>query len=189
MLANAAGDVRAVSADTALRVLSLVGAFSDCSRLSTFLVQLMRHPSPQVRSKAALLLGRSNLNLSRIKSFLASDDARLRANVLESMWGYRDPRLVSILWEATKDKHGRVAINALVGLCRMGERDAYDRLKELAGSTEAAVRAGAAWAMGELGETEFAGPLSELMKDGEENVRSMAAKSLKRLPVAAEALA
>jgi hypothetical protein len=181
LLANAAGDVRAVDTDTALRVLSLVDAFSNCSRLSTFLVQLMRHPSSHVRSKSALLLGRANLNLSRIKSFMASDDARLRANVLESMWGSRDPRIVGILWDATKDKHGRVAINALVGLCRMGDQEAYTRLKQLASSAAPLVRAGVAWAMGELRDSQFTGALGELARDADENVRSMAAKCLKQM--------
>jgi hypothetical protein len=188
MLANGGGDVRAVNGETALRVLAIVDAISNCSRLSTFLIQLMRHPNAGVRSKAALLMGRANLNLSRIKSFLTSDDALLRANVLESLWGRKDPRLLSILWEASQDKHERVAINALVGLCRFGERDAYDRLKQMAHSTEAAVRTGVAWAMGELGDGEFSGPLGELTRDGEQDVRRVAFKSLKRLSMAKASL-
>jgi len=158
MLANAAGDIRAVKAEAAMRV---------------------------VRSKVGLLLGRSNLNLNRIKSFLASDDARLRANAVESMWGLKDRSVVTILWDATKDSHRRVVINALVGLCRAGERDAFDRLIEMAGSGEAMMRAGVAWAMGEIGAPEFAEPLQKLSADNELNVRSMAGKSLNKLPVAA----
>ncbi len=123
MLANTAGNIRAVEVETALRVLALVGAISDCSRLSSYLVQLMRHPSSHVRSKATLLLGRANLNLSRIKGFLASDDLRVRANAVESLWGLRDPEVLGVLREASRDTHGRVAINALVGLCKAGDRD------------------------------------------------------------------
>jgi HEAT repeat protein len=165
-----------------LRVLSLLDKISDCSRLASFLVQLMRHPGAHVRSKVALLLGRSNLNLSRVKSFLASDDVRQRANVVEALWGRREPAVLTILREAAKDQHHRVAINALVGLCRAGDGDACDRLKQLASSTDAVLRAGAAWAMGEVGDGAFHGPLMELMQDAEDKVRSMAAKSLKRLP-------
>ncbi|HEY4363634.1 MAG TPA: HEAT repeat domain-containing protein [Bryobacteraceae bacterium] len=184
MLANAAGDIRAVKAEAAMRVLSLVDAISDCSRLSSYLVQLMRHPSALVRSKVGLLLGRSNLNLNRIKSFMASDDARLRANAVESMWGLKDRSVVTILWDATKDSHRRVVINALVGLCRAGEREAFERLVEMGGSSEAMIRAGVAWAMGEIGAPEFADPLQKLSSDKEPNVRSMAGKSLNKLPVA-----
>jgi HEAT repeat protein len=181
LLADAAGDIHAVDAEAALRVLGLAGAISDCSRLSSYLVQLMRHPSSHVRSKATLLLGRANLNLSRIKGFLASDDARVRANAVESLWGLRDQEVLGVLREASRDKHGRVAINALVGLCKAGDREAYDRLKRMAGSTTAAMRAGAAWAMGELGNPEFAPVLAEVEQDADEKTRSMAACSLRKL--------
>jgi HEAT repeat protein len=181
ILANAAGDIRAVEVDTALRVLALVDEISDCSRLSSYLVQLMRHPSAHVRSKATLLLGRANLNLSRIKGFLASDDARVRANAVESLWGLRDQQVLGVLREASRDKHGRVAINALVGLCKAGEGEAHDRLKWLAESTDTAMRAGAAWAMGELANPEDAATLTKLERDADEKVRKIAARSLKKL--------
>jgi HEAT repeat protein len=187
LLTNAVGG--AVKAEAALRALALVEAVSDCSRLSSQLVQLMRHPSPQVRSKAALLLGSANLNLARVKSFLASDDVRLRANAVESLWGQTDRRVIGVLWEAAKDPHGRVGINALVGLCRAGESGAYERLKKLACSSNAVVRAGAAWAMGEVADPAFADPLNELLQDSEDRVRIMAGKSLQRLPAAVEPVA
>lgn len=182
MLANAAGDVRAVPVETALRVLTLVDEISDCSRLSSFLVQLMRHPGAHVRSKVALLMGRANLNLSRVKSLLASDDKRQRANVVESLWGCRDQAILNLLREASRDKYHRVAINALVGLGRAGDPEAQRRLKEMSGSANAVERAGAAWAMGELGDLDFSAPLGELLQDRDERVRSMAARSLKKLP-------
>ncbi len=188
MLANAGGDIGAVKAEAALRVLALVEAISDCQRLSSYFVQLMRHPSAQVRSKVALLLGRSNLNLNRIKIFLTSGDARLRANAVESLWGHRDRGVVAILWDASKDEHRRVAINALVGLCRAGEREAFERLRQLMASTDALTRAGVAWAMGEIGAPEFEEALGELNGDEDKSVRGMAAKSLSKLPAAVESL-
>jgi hypothetical protein len=57
MLANAAGDIRAVKADSAMRMLTLAEQISDCSRVSSYFVQLMRHPNPQVRPKVPLLMG------------------------------------------------------------------------------------------------------------------------------------
>jgi hypothetical protein len=181
IMTKAAGDIRMVGVETALRVLALAGAISDCSRLSSYLVQLMRHPSSHVRSKATLLLGRANLNLSRIKGFLASDDARVRANAVESLWGLRSLEVLGVLRDASKDKHGRVAINALVGLCKAGERDAYEHLKRMGASTTAATRVGAAWAIGELGDLEFAPILAELEHDADEKIRAMAARSRIRM--------
>jgi HEAT repeat protein len=185
MLAHSAGDVRVVPAETALWVLSLVDEISDCSRLSSFLVQLMRHPSAHVRSKVALLMGRANLNLNRVQSLLASGNARQRANVVEALWRRDDKPVLTILRAASKDGHPRVSINALVGLCLARDRAAYHHLQKMAASSQAAERLGAAWAMGEIADPAFSGPLGELIEDGEEQVRSMAAASLKKLPVAA----
>jgi hypothetical protein len=181
MLANAAGDIRAVKAESALRMLTLVEQISDCSRLSSYLVQLMRHPSPPVRSKVALLMGKSNLNLSRIKSFLASDDPRLRANAVESLWGRGDKAVITMLWELSKDANRRVAMNALVGLCKAGDRAAYEQLMNAAASHDPVMRAGTAWAMGEIQDAQFAEVLGKLTQDEDLKVRSLAQRSLEKL--------
>ena len=77
MLSDAGGDVQAVKPEVALRVLSLADAISDCSRLSSFLMLMMRHYDFEVCSEAALLLNLSNFSLNRIKSQIASDNSRL----------------------------------------------------------------------------------------------------------------
>jgi hypothetical protein len=181
MMANAGGDVGAIKSATALHVLGLVGAISDCSRLTSYLVQLLRHPSAKVRSKAALLVGRANWNLTRVKSLLAADDGRVRANAVESLWGHRDSDVLTILWGATKDPCGRVVVNALLGLCQAGDREAYSRVAKLAEAANPALRSGAAWAMGETGDPEFGATLENLERDGDAKVRAMAEKSRKKL--------
>jgi hypothetical protein len=185
MLANAGGDIRAVDVQGCLRVLSLVETISDCSHLSTYLVQLMRHPSAHLQSKAALLLGRANLNLSRTKQHLTSEDMRIRANAVEALWGWKDPQIVALLREALKDKHPRVTTNALVGLCKTGDREAVERLKLLSSSLDKSVRANAAWAMGALKDPLFDPFLAALEQDPDSKVRALAAKSRKAMPVPA----
>jgi hypothetical protein len=104
LVAQWGGDVSAIPSVAALRVLELVDKISDCSRLASHLVRFLRHPSPKVHSKAALLLGRANKNLARVKSLLASDDKRVRANAVESLWGHQGQDVRKMLWEATEDK-------------------------------------------------------------------------------------
>ena len=181
MMENAKGDVGAVKSATALHVLGLVGAISNCSRLTLFLVQFLRHPSVKVRSKTALLLGRANWNLARVKKFLTANDERVRANALESLWKHSEPDVLTILREATKDPCGRVAVNALLGLCQAGDREAYARVAMLAESTDPALRSGAAWVMGETGDPEFGAALEKLEQDGDAKVKTMAEKSRKKL--------
>lgn len=177
MLAHCGGDVRAIKTALALRVLRLVEAISDCSRLSSYFVQLMRHPSSEVRSKVALLMGRANLNLSRVKSFLSSEDSRLRANALESLWGRCEPDVQALFREAAKDARARVAINALLGLSKAGDQEAGERLLRLAGSDNPIIRSGAAWAMGAAGDPVFAEALARLESDPDLKVKAMARRS------------
>ncbi len=180
-IANAAGKVSAIKSHEALYVLELVDAISDCSRLGSYLIQFLNHSSDKVRSKAALMLGRTNWNLPRLETLLASEDSRLRANAVESLWGRRGADVTKILWNATRDPNGRVVVNALLGLCQAGDRNAYLRLAELGETSDPALRSGAAWAMGEIGDLEFEEALEKLAQDGDAKVRARAVQSRKKL--------
>jgi hypothetical protein len=181
LLTKAGGDVRTIKTSSALRALRLVEAISDCSRLSSYLVQLLRHPSSEVQSKVALLLGRANLNLTRVKTFLGSGDARLRANTVESLWGHQSAAVQEVLREAANDSSGRASMNALLELCRQGDREAFERIGQAAASADAIQRSRAAWAMGQSGDPEFAALLAKLAADGDANVREMAHKGQAQL--------
>ena len=177
MLENADGSVAAIPAEVALRVLWLLDKFSDCSRVTLYLVQLSRHPSAEVRSKAALLVGRGNLNLMRVKQFLGSDDGRTRANAVESLWGLNTPQARELFREAAADPNRRVCVNALVGLCKAGEPNARLKLIELSRSDDSVSRRAAAWAMGQVGDPEFATTLDALSEAEDQHLRNMAKRS------------
>lgn len=181
LLGNAGGEARAIRTSAALRALRLVEAISNCSRLTSYLIQLMRHPSPEVQSKVALLLGRANLNLTRVKNFLNSEDGRMRANVIESLWGYESPAVTDLLRERASDSSARASMNALLALCRQGDREAFDRIAHAAQAYDAVQRSRAAWAMGESGDPEFAAILEKLEADAEPRVREMAQKARAKL--------
>jgi HEAT repeat protein len=66
----------------------------------------------------------------------------------------------------------------------IGDREAYARLRRLAGSADPLLRSGAAWAIGELGDPEFADALESLADDPERKVREMAARSMRKLKCA-----
>jgi HEAT repeat protein len=181
MMSKHGGDARTIKADTALRVLRLIAEISDGSRVTSCLVQLLSHPNLEVRAKAVLLLGRANLNLTRVRGFLTSSDSRVRASAVEALWGSVDSSVRAVLWNATGDPSGRVAVNALLGLCKAGDREAFTQLVTLASSPDPVLRSGAAWAMGEAGAPEFAQALDLLAQDAHAKVRAMAGKSRKKL--------
>jgi HEAT repeats len=180
-IANGEHGVGSITDTMALRMLHLVDAISDCTLLGSCLIQFLRHPSEKVRSKAALMLGRSNWNPGRVEALLSSNDARLRANAIESLWGHRQAEVRKILWQATEDPSGRVVVNALLGLYLAGDRDATVRLAQLADAFDPALRSSAAWAMGESGDPLFAEALDKLKADTDARVSSMAVKSRMRL--------
>lgn len=180
LLANASGEVRDIKGSAAVRVLRLLEAISDCARLSSYLIQLLRHPDSEVRSKTALLLGRANLNLSRVKSLLGSGDARLRANAVESLWGHDSTAVKAVLWEAVTDS-SRASMNALLALCRQGDPQAFERVRREAAAEDQVDRRRAAWAMGEVGDPKFAADLDRLLEDHDATVRETAQKSRAKL--------
>jgi HEAT repeats len=180
-IAKAADGVGSIIDTEALRMLQLVDEISDCALLSSSLIQFLRHPSKKVHSKAALMLGRSNWNPDRMESLLASENGRLRANAVESLWGHRHQGIEEILWAATQDSCARVVANALFGLCLLGDSEAYLQLAGLADTPDPVLRRSAAWAMGENGDPQFDEALQKLEQDADANVREVAQKSRKKL--------
>jgi len=182
---EACGHARDVPTPLASRLLNVLDHGSACPGLTPMLVRFANHPSDQVRSKSILLLGRANLNLPRAKEFLLSTDARVRANTIESLWDLDGEECREVLLEYSRDRSSRVMLNSLVGLCKGGNSQARARLICLAGSHNATVRAGAAWAMGKVDRphaaAEFIEILNTLAQDPEPKVQNMARGSLEKL--------
>jgi hypothetical protein len=174
-----------IPAPLAMRLLRILDQASDCSRLTSYLIKLSSHQSQHVRSKSVLLVGRGNHNISRARKFLSSPEPRVRANAVESLWDRPDPGTLKILVECSQDPHQRVAINALVGLCRLGDSKAPGQLVDLARSENPVARAGAAWGMGQVNRlevvAEFRAALETLTGDSEQKVQKMARMSVEKL--------
>jgi hypothetical protein len=168
------------SDDLLLHILEILDAISDCSRLLTRLTPLLRHPNTRIRSKAARLIGRANLNVDRTRQLLASDDPRVRANAVESLWPC-SPACIGVLREAVEDPHHRVRVNALVGLCHLGEERAFSQLEALAEDVRPIVRRAALWGMGKLGDRRFAATMTKSLEDPASSVRRMAERALGQL--------
>lgn len=185
MVADARGDVQNVRSAVALRVLSLVEAISDCSRLSSYLMLMMRHDNAEVRAEAALLLSVSSFNLNRIKAFAASENPLLRASAIEALWGRRDVETLALFHEASKDANRRVFLVALIGLTRAGDIEASRRLKELGRTDGPLIEAAAQWAAGEIDDAAFAAKLQPLEQSPDLFVRTIAQRRRRKLHIKA----
>ena len=147
LLAEAGGDLRLVRAERALEALARIQEEPGLWGLVRYLAH---HPSAHLRSKLALLVGRANPDVERVRSLMATSDGRVRANAVESLWGSSDPAVLELFRAAVNDPYSRVAVNALVGLARAGNPEAHERLAHWASFEDSPRRAGALWALAEL---------------------------------------
>ena len=96
---------------------------------------------------------------------------------MRSLWGQKTSEARALFLPASNAPDRRVAINGLIGLCKAGGTDARLGLISLLQSDDPLSRRGAAWAMGQLGNPEFAEALEALRDDPDEHLRDMAIRS------------
>src|SRR5258708_612673 len=173
--------VQSVDIVRAKRVLAIVSELPACRHILLPLVNLLHSPDPKVRSKAASLYGRTSQNAEWVRKRLQDGDARVRANAVESLWGFDSTSARAVLREASRDQHHRVAANALVGLHRIGAYDVTASLQKMAEGEDPMSRAAAAFAMGQILNADFKSVLEGLLKDASPQVRSQAMRSLIRM--------
>jgi len=178
LIAAAGGNVARLDERRALRALAAVEKLGIQQRLLPLLAQLLRHPSPQVRSKVALLMGRANFSSTRISSLLEAPDARVRANTLEALWHSTEPAVAAIFRQALDDPAVRVRVNALVGLALMRDETALRELEQLTHAEDPGLRAAAAWGIGRVGRPDMKPLLERLAEDPNPGVRRIASRWL-----------
>ena len=109
----AAGEAEQSSQSLAgLRLLEIMAANSDRGR-SLLFAQLLHHPNLQVRSKAALLVGKSNQDVKWVSKQMHGADSRVRANALEALWGLESEDCRRVFENALDDPANRVVGNVL----------------------------------------------------------------------------
>ena len=180
--------IRDVDIFRARRVLALVNELPPRRHILFPLVNLLRSPDPQVRSKAATLYGRTSRNAEWVRSRLAEPDPRVRANAVESLWGEDSDAARAVLKEASRDRHHRVAANAWIGLDQIGAKDVIANLKRMAAADDPMARAAAAFAMGRTGHAEFKPVLEHMLRDSSPHARSQALRALIRIRKRLEAM-
>jgi hypothetical protein len=165
----------------AIRILEILGRISGGLRLLPLITNLLQHDNPRVRSKVALLIGRRNGCAGWMGQRKGEPDARVRANSIEGLWDAGDGSARRVLWDATCDPHNRVVGNALLGLYRLGDTRAIERILEMAQHPEPLFRASAAWVMGESADVCFLSPLRRMLADKDKIVRARAFRSLSNI--------
>lgn len=171
----------------ATRLLDVLSAISSGNRIATFLMRLMRHSDPTLRSKAVLLIGRSSRSVKWVQSRLGESDPRTRASAVEGLWGVESVEARDLLRVAACDGNNRVAGNALIALFRMGDSWMIPEVYKMVAAGSALFRASGAWVMGETGDPRFKESLARLLGESDAMVRRRAFLALSRLKAASQA--
>lgn len=161
------------------RALDVLEHVSHGRRIIPTLTALADHPEPRVASKSALLLGKRFRSPAwAIRQIRCSDNARQRAEAIESIWGLDMPACSQILWECTQDSNHRVAGSAWFGLHLLNDPKVHSELLSTAQHTRPEFRSGAAWAMAKIGDGRYMETLNLLMKDENTEVRGTVIRAL-----------
>lgn len=141
---------RGVPESEIAHVLEVIDEISDCRRLVMPLMKFLKLPQKQLRSKAAKLIARASQNPDWAETILRDADPRVRSNLIDGIALQTGPQIEVLLRKAAADPHHRVAVTALLGLCRRGDQSSCERIGKLALEGDDVHRAAAEWALRQL---------------------------------------
>lgn len=168
-------------AKRAERMLGIAAEVCPADQLAPALELLRQDPDVRLKSKAVLLYARARRDPAMVASLLDDPSARVRANAVEALWGVDSAEARAVLERALSDPHNRVVGNALLGLLRLTDAAAVDRVRALATSEDARLRATAAWVMGASGLQSFREDLTRMIRDLDVRVRHSVFRAIARL--------
>ena len=163
-----------------LRLLEIMAVVSEGSR-APVIAQLLDHPDARVRSKAALLVGKSNKNVNWVKQRMDQQDSRIRANVVEALWGVESDGSRGVFWSALGDPDNRVVGNAILGLYRMGDPATIGLILQMINHPEEDFQKTGVWVMGETGDLRFLPVLARMMAEPTAALRNHVFRAVAKL--------
>ncbi|MBZ5580426.1 MAG: HEAT repeat domain-containing protein [Acidobacteriia bacterium] len=180
-------DQRRLDTQNMLRVLDVLDAISPGSRLVLAVNHLTHHPDQHIASKAALVVGRRLQSKQWVKGQMTSEDPRVRANVLEALWGIHSESAREAFRIGVNDENNRVVGNALVGLHPFGEPGLSEFVARMLEDPRPAFRWTAAWVMGRIGDPQFGEKLQRALQDKDPKVGKAAERALAAVQSACQA--
>jgi HEAT repeats len=170
--------------ETILRLLDVLHMISSGPRLVQVLGHLTGSRNERIASKATILMGHRLRSENWVRNHFESKDARLRASVVEGLWGVDTPFARNCLRQSLNDGDNRVAGNALFGLHLLGEQAVDRQAEQMLGDSRPNFRRTAAWVMGRIGKPEFVKALERAAQEDEDaGVRETAARTLAAFPI------
>lgn len=161
----------------AARLLEIIGLTVERGNILN-LMPLLSHPDPHVQSRVALMVGRAMRSIHWAGEQMKSPDPRVRANVIESLWGGDSQECRGIFRTAAADSNNRVAGNGLLGLYLCGAAESVRLIAQMAQAEAPAFRSTAAWTMGRTADPRFVPLLTAMVPDEAPGVRRSVLRAL-----------
>jgi hypothetical protein len=175
-----------VSLPTVFRGLEVLGGMLGLgtpneSRLITLMRPFLRSGNPRIASKCVLVLGRQSCSTKWLNDIMGELDGRMRANLIESLWKRKEPKIELVLLKALEDPHPRVAANAVYGLMLLGNEIWVEGLGRLIGNDDADFRISGIWVLKSSAAPDAPAKIKRLIRDEDPRVRRAAFDAIKHL--------
>lgn len=151
---------------------------TDENRLVSLFRPFLRSSDPQIASKCVLVMARRSANISWVSKIMAEIDERIRANVVEALWGRREPEVEQLLRNALDDPHPRVTANAAYGLFLLGDPGWLTGLERLLSNENPAFRVSGIFLLRSSGAPEARERIKSFIRDPDSRVRRAAFNAL-----------
>ena len=172
---------QALDSATAVRLMDVLDTISPGPRLNMIIGHLTQHADRRIASKAALLIGRRLHSPAWVGAHLDSPDPRVRANVVEALWGERTALALKTFRACLRDDNNRVVGNALFGLHLAEDREAGPRSQQLLHDPRTEFRQTAIWVIEKTRDPRSITWLEAAQADDHPDVRRAAQKALRNL--------
>lgn len=166
-----------------------LGQLGDKASSAALLKSLEKDSAPQVRSASAGALGMLKVasTAPALKVALADSDAMVRASSVEALASVSGKDAVPDARELLRDGNWSVRSSALNALGTLKDNGSVNEICGVLAHDDAELtRAGAAHALGKIGDKSAIPALRAALKDGSDRVRAEAGASLARLGAPAE---
>ncbi len=164
-----------------VRVLDLVDECATHVANWRSLIRIHSEGDAEVKARCAVLLARYRFgDEDGIERFRRSGP-RIRANIIQTLWGVSPDQANGILEVAVQDEDNRVAGNACLALYNSGDTRALVHLAEMLNSPEPKKRITAAWVIGQCRDGRFASRLLEALRGDLPALRKRSITSLAKL--------
>ena len=151
-------------------------------RLIALLRPFLRSSDAGIASKCVLILGRRSKSVAWLRRILDENDYRIRANLIEALWGRDEPEIKPLLLQALDDSHQRVVANAAYALFLVDAPEWLAGLETLLNSRHAAFRRSGIWLLKTASPADALERIGRFIRDPDPKVKRAAFEAIAKLP-------